>query len=271
MRATCERAATTEKRKGDGTGPRKLTRGFGLVALATLLLGAAATPATLTTPASGAPAPKVEQPTAVELTGAGSTFDAPIFLRRLCPLPPAPPRCLGQLRRGGQRRRDQGVLRRVGRLRRIRCPDDGGRAGCGPRRARCPGPRRPRRRGRQLQPGQYGRFDRSAASHGRGAGSHLPRPDHQVGRPGDSGTEPGRQPTGRGDQRPPPFRQERHHLHFHQLPLQRFARVGARPGNEQGHQVARRFRGQRQRGSGGVVQGFARLDRLFRALLRRVR
>jgi phosphate transport system substrate-binding protein len=59
---------------------RKGMRGAGRLALAPILLGAVATPGPLTTASTaGALMPRVEQSAAVELTGAGSTFDAPFF------------------------------------------------------------------------------------------------------------------------------------------------------------------------------------------------
>jgi phosphate transport system substrate-binding protein len=73
-------AATKGRRKGDRAVVRKGARGPGRLALAPLALVIAATPATLTTAsATGALEPRAEQPAAVELSGAGSTFDAPFF------------------------------------------------------------------------------------------------------------------------------------------------------------------------------------------------
>ena len=81
MRATGDlTVAMKGQRKEDGAVVRKGAPGIGRLALAPLAFVIAATPATLTTAsATGALAPRAEQPAAVELTGAGSTFDAPFF------------------------------------------------------------------------------------------------------------------------------------------------------------------------------------------------
>jgi phosphate transport system substrate-binding protein len=59
---------------------RKVMRVAGRLALGPLLVGAVAMPGTLTTASAiGARVPTVAQPAALQLTGAGSTFDAPFF------------------------------------------------------------------------------------------------------------------------------------------------------------------------------------------------
>jgi hypothetical protein len=106
-------------------------RGVGCMASALLVLGGGLTLAPLTTSsASGALVPRAEQPGAVELTGAGSTFDAPFFsaalrsttsftrpCRSATPLRAAATASRSSLPGGG--------------LRRIRCPNDASRAARG--------------------------------------------------------------------------------------------------------------------------------------------
>lgn len=73
-------AATKGRRKGDRAVVRKGARGLGRLATASLVLVIAAMPATLiAASATGARAPRAGQPAALELTGAGSTFDVPFF------------------------------------------------------------------------------------------------------------------------------------------------------------------------------------------------
>ncbi len=68
------------QRKGGRMVARKVVRAAGRMALAPLLVGAGAMPGTVTTAsATAARVPTVQQPAALELTGAGSTFDAPFF------------------------------------------------------------------------------------------------------------------------------------------------------------------------------------------------
>ena len=78
----------------------------------------------------------------------------------------------------------------------------------------------------------------------------LPRPDHQLERPGHHRPQPRRVPPARADHRRAPLRRQRHHLHLQQLPVRRRPGLGRQGRHRQDPALAGRGRRRRQRRGG---------------------
>ena len=219
-------------------------------AVAVLAAGAVAL-AGCTSAAPSTPAATVAA-AAVEITGAGSTFDAPFFTAAFAAYQQAHPGVAVSYAAVGS---SAGITRfaagQVG-LRRHRRPRQPSRPGRRQRRDAA-GAGRPRRRGRRLQrPHQR---QRAAAADRPGDRPDLPRPDHQVGRPRHQGPQPRHRAARRLHQRRAPLRRQRHHLHLQQLPLRGQPRLGLGRRHRPVPALARRHRRRRQRRRGRATIG----------------
>ena len=97
---------------------------------------------------------------------------------------------------------------------------------------------------------------------------HLPRQDHQLGRPGDRQAQPGRQPAEHQDHPGLPQRRQRRHLRVHQLPLDDRPRIQVEGRHLDPGQVPDRRRRRKERRRRRGDRPDRRRDRLRRARLR---
>ena len=172
-----------------------------------------------------APPQPASPPTRSELTGAGSTFDAPFFNLAFPAYQQAHPGVAVSYAAVGS---SAGITRFTAgqvELRRHRRPRQHRRPGRRPRRPRRPGPGRPRRRRRRLQ-----RADPQRHAPLRLTGPVLARIFlGQITKwddPAITALNPGAAPARRLHHRRAPLRRQRHHLHLQQLPVRGQPRLG---------------------------------------------